>query len=227
MWCHSDQVSSLLPLSTHSFASGAYDSCVILWKDGRVESVRRNEDALTSLMQWKASIDLNDASNGFSMFADVGSLQNDSSESEATDVDSIEGSMSDSSANDLTDTLVRRNTGFRVFDSSTSLRHVGERSKDSDPASPRGSKPLAKSDNALSLVTATKMAIPSSDSSIVRIGSNDDVQPQDSTATSSSRPNAKPVRVPEYIYDQAVTMLREQEVCFLACRITPKTIPDS
>lgn len=54
MWCHNDQVGVLLSLTPHSFASASNDGNIILWRDRRVESEKRNQEASTSLMLYNA-----------------------------------------------------------------------------------------------------------------------------------------------------------------------------
>jgi len=52
MFVHSDSVNALLPLNEFSFASAGHDNLVILWKDGKIQSEKRNQDAKYSLQKY-------------------------------------------------------------------------------------------------------------------------------------------------------------------------------
>eukprot|EP00026_Physarum_polycephalum_P007557 Phypoly_transcript_07620.p1 GENE.Phypoly_transcript_07620~~Phypoly_transcript_07620.p1 ORF type:complete len:472 (+),score=33.99 Phypoly_transcript_07620:72-1487(+) len=57
MWGHTDGVYCMTPLTDNSLASCGGDGCVVLWKDGQVQSDMRNNYATVSLLRHTTSMD--------------------------------------------------------------------------------------------------------------------------------------------------------------------------
>lgn len=57
LWCHYEKVCALIPLTQFSFASGSNDGTIIIWRDGRVESEKRNNEVIKFLSNYISSSD--------------------------------------------------------------------------------------------------------------------------------------------------------------------------
>lgn len=228
MWAHSDQVNMLIPLSPFSFASASHDSTVIIWKDGRVERDKRSEIAFQNLAAFKAQCEWNDQLLAATAAAAVAAADEFDYEE---DIENEEDPhVSDSPYKprrprakttniaplrlpDETTELESRNyadTGFKVFGSraneppgTPSASSGGEESM-SPLTSPEQSAAPSRNRSVENLSALLMSGSPQVSGSTLRLG----ISPN----TPSGRTSVANVRVPEYIFDNAVFMLREQEM---------------
>eukprot|EP01122_Echinamoeba_exundans_P014284 TRINITY_DN6435_c0_g1_i1.p1 TRINITY_DN6435_c0_g1~~TRINITY_DN6435_c0_g1_i1.p1 ORF type:complete len:677 (+),score=70.25 TRINITY_DN6435_c0_g1_i1:296-2326(+) len=225
LWGHCDQVNMLVPLSPFSFASASHDSTVMIWNDGRIEADKRSEIAYASLAQFKAQCEWNDqllAATAAAASAAVGDDFDDDIAEEnrggetfnspyrprgrsrahtvgVTGLRSQEDEGSEQRA-------VPPETGFKVFGarpteppSSPGVSSGGEESMSplTSPESHSGGPSRNRSvENLHNLLISS----PSQSGSTLRLG-----------MSPAGRVPVQ-VRVPDYIFDNAVFMLREQDM---------------
>lgn len=224
LWAHSDQVNMLLPLSPFSFASASHDSTVIIWNDGRVESDKRSEIALNSLGQFKAQCEWNDqllaataaaavASHdfGFDEPEDLGGgeLPNSPFRARSRPRSQTAGaagrpSESDDFGPDVMPKFLPE-PGFRVFGSHPSgvradaVASPGASSGGEESTSPLTSPEPSNAPSRNRSAENLSSLVSSPSSGTLRLG----MSPSGAQKT---------VRVPDYIFDNAVFMLREQDL---------------
>jgi hypothetical protein len=227
LWGHCDQVNMLIPLSPFSFASASHDSTVMIWNDGRIEADKRSEIAYNALAQFKAQCEWNDqllaataaaasaATDDFDDDAPEGDRGGESfnspyrprgrSRAHTVGVTGLRPNE-DEAASPNTQQVLPRDTGFKVFGarpneppSSPGVSSGGEESMSplTSPESHSGGPSRNRSvENLHNLLISS----PSQSGSTLRLG------------MSPAGKAPLQVRVPDYIFDNAVFMLREQDM---------------